>query len=164
MRRWTQRPLRTPRQFSIPVSASSYVSDPTLPPEEQIQARVDFTNKLVEDVEAKAVAQDNCASGEKGHILEAWGGLKAMSEDILSRIQSRPSSAIGFGRNSRVSLNSAHTGSFTSKKSASYAHLSLGRDSGRSLWLVEGEHQRHQNLVAVQAAGTRSLRFVREDG
>jgi len=114
----------------IPASASSYVSDPTLPPEEQLQARVDFAKKLVEDVEAKTVAQDSRASGEKERILQAWGELKAMSEDILSGIQSRPSSAISSGRNSRASLDSACTGSSTSKKSASYAHLSRGRDSG----------------------------------
>ena len=116
----------------IAAIASSYVTDPTLPPEEQLQAHVDFTKKLVEGVEAKTVpvVQDRRVCGEKERILQAWDELKAMSEDILSGIESRPSSAISSGRNSRASLDSARTGSSTSKKSASYAHLSRGRDSG----------------------------------
>ena len=116
----------------IAASASSYVLDPTLPPEGQLQAHLDFTKKLVEDVEAKTfpVAQDSRASDENERILQAWDELKAMSEDILSGLKSRPSSAISSGRNSRTSLDSARTGSSTSKKNASYAHLSRGRDSG----------------------------------
>lgn len=115
----------------IAALASSHVSDPTLPPEEQFQARMNFTKKLVEDVEAKMVpvTQDRRASCEKERILQAWGELEAMSEDILNGVRSRPSSAISSGRNSRASLDSVHTGSSTSKKSASYAHLSRGRDS-----------------------------------
>jgi len=116
----------------IAALASSHVSDPTLPPEEQLQARVDFTKRLVEEVETKTVpiAQDSRASGEKERILQAWSELEAMSEDILNGIKSRPSSTISSGRNSRASLDSVRTGSSTGKKSASYAQLSRGRDSG----------------------------------
>ena len=93
---------------------------------------MDFTKKLVKDVEEKTipVAQDSRARGEKERVLQAWGELEAMSEDILNGIQSRPSSAISSGRNSRTSLDSARTGSSTTKKSTSYAQLSRGRDSG----------------------------------
>ena len=72
----------------MPASASNYVADPTLPPE-QTHARVDFTNKLVEDAETKALAQDSRASGEKERILEAWGELKAIMHpvEILERHQ-----------------------------------------------------------------------------
>ena len=118
---------------SLPVAAlaSSHVSDSTLPPEEQLQARVDFTKRLVENVEAKAipVAQDARASNEKERITQAWSELEAMSEDIFNGIKSRPSSAISSGRNSSASLDSPRTGSSTGKKSASYANLSRGRDS-----------------------------------
>jgi len=116
----------------IAALASTHVSDPTLPPEEQFQARVDFTKKLVEDVEAKTVhvVQDSRVSTEKERILQAWGELEAMSEDILNGVRSRPSSTISSGRNSRASLDSVRTSSSTSKKSSSYAQLSRGRDSG----------------------------------
>ena len=116
----------------IAALASSHVSDSTLPPEEQLQARLDFTKRLVENVEAKAIPliQDARASNEKERILQAWSELEAMSEDIFNGIKSRPSSAISSGRNSRASLDSARAGSSTSKKSASYANLSRGRDSG----------------------------------
>ena len=116
----------------IAALASSHVSDPTLPPEEQLQARVDFTKKLVEDVEAKTapVAQDSRASSEKERILQAWGELEAMSEDVLNGVRSRPSSTISSGRNSTASLDSIRTGASTSKKSNSYAQLSRGRDTG----------------------------------
>jgi len=116
----------------IAALASSHVSDTTLPPEEQLQARVDFTKKLVEEVEAKTVpvAQDSRASGEKERILQAWSELEAMSEDILNGNKSRPSSTISSGRNSRASLDSVRTGSSAGRKSASYAQLSRGRDTG----------------------------------
>ena len=118
-------------ELPIAAFASGHVSDPTLPPEEQLQARMDFTKKLVEDVEAKTVpvAQDNRAGSEKERILQAWGELEAMSEDIFNGVKSRPPSAISSGRNSRASLDSARTSSSTSKKSASYAQLSRSRDS-----------------------------------
>ena len=119
----------------IAALASTHVSDPTLPPEEQLQARIDFTKKLVEEVKAKAVpvGQDSRASGEVERIQQAWGELEAMSQDTLSGSKSRSPSVISSGRNSRASLDSAHTGSSTSKKNASYAQLSRGRDSGRLL-------------------------------
>jgi hypothetical protein len=107
----------------IAALASIHVSDPTFPPEEQLQARLDFTKKLVENVKAKTipVTQDARASNEKERILQAWSELEAMSEDIFNGIKSRPSSAISSGRNSRASLDSARTGSSTSKKSARMA-------------------------------------------
>jgi len=118
---------------SLPIAAlaSSHVSDPTLLPEEQLQARMDFTKKLVEDVEAKAgsVARDSRASGERERIQQAWGELEAMSEDIFNGVKSRPPSTISSGRNSRASLDSVHTGSSAGKKRNSYAQLSRGRDS-----------------------------------
>ena len=118
---------------SLPIAAlaSSHVSDPTLLPQEQLQARMDFTRKLVEDVEAKAVSisRDSRASGEKERIQQAWGELEAMSEDIINGVKSRPPSTISSGRNSRASLDSARTGSSTSKKANSYAQLLRGRDS-----------------------------------
>ena len=117
---------------ALPIAAfaSSHVSDPTLSPEEQFQARMDFTKKLVEEVEAKSVpvAQDNRARGEKERILQAWGELEAMSQDVLNGVKSHPPSPISSGRNSRASLDSIRTSS-TSKKSSSYAQLSRGRDS-----------------------------------
>lgn len=119
---------------SLPIAAlaSSHVSDPTLLPEEQLQARIDFTRKLVEDVEAKVapIARDSRANSEKERIQQAWRELEAMSEDILNGVKSRPSSTISSGRNSRTSLDSVRAGTSTGKKSNSYAQLSLGRDSG----------------------------------
>ena len=118
---------------SLPIAAlaSSHVSDSTLPPEEQLQARMDFTKKLVEDVEVKAgsVSRDSRASGEKERIQQAWDELAAMSEDIFNGVKSRPSSTISSGRNSRASLDSVQTGSSAGKKRNSYAQLSRGRDS-----------------------------------
>lgn len=119
---------------SLPIAAlaSSHVSDSTLPPEEQLQARMDFTKKLVEDVGKKAfpITQDSRASGENERIQQAWGELEAMSEDILNGVKSRPPSTISSGRNSRASSDSVHTGTSASKKSNSYAQLSRGRASG----------------------------------
>lgn len=118
---------------SLPIAAlaSSHVSDPTLSPEEQLEARMDFTKRLVKEVEAKTapVVQDNRANGEKERILQAWGELEAMSQDVLNGVRSRPPSPNSSGRNSRASLDSVRTGSSTSKKSASYSQLSRGRDS-----------------------------------
>ena len=115
--------------------ASTHVSDPTLSPEEQLQTRMAFTKKLVEEVETKTlpVTQDSRASGEKVRILQAWGELEAMSQDSLDGVKSRPPSTVSSGRNSRASLDSVRTGSSTSKKIASYAQLSRSRDSGRFL-------------------------------
>ena len=116
----------------IAALASNHVSDPTLPPEEQLQARMDFTKKLVQDVEVNTVpvSQDSRATGEKDRILQAWGELEAMAEDIVNGTKSRPPSAISSGRNSRASLDSVWTGSSNSKKSASYAQLSRGGELG----------------------------------
>lgn len=119
---------------ALPIAAlaSSHVSDPTIPPEEQLQARMDFTKKLVEEIKTKTapVTKDGRASGEKERILQAWGELEAMSQDILNGIKSRPPSPVSSGRNSRASLDSVRTGSSTSKKSASYAQLSRSREPG----------------------------------
>jgi hypothetical protein len=102
---------------ALPIGAlaSCHVSDPTLPSEEQLQARIDFTKKLVEEVEATTVpvTQDSRASSEKMRLLQAWGELEAMFEDILNGAKSRLPSATGSGRNSRASLDSVRTGSST---------------------------------------------------
>ena len=97
---------------SLPVAAlaSTHVSDPTIPPEEQLQVRVDFTKQLVEDVEAKAnsVAWDGRASGERERIQQAWGELEAMSEDILDGVKSRPPSTISTGSVSGPTASRLH--------------------------------------------------------
>ena len=119
---------------ALPIAAlaSSHVSDPTLSSEEQLQARMEFTKKLVEEVETKAIptAQESRISGEKERIRQAWGELEAMSQDVLNGVKSRPPSPNSSGRNSRASLDSVRTSSSTSKKSGSYAQLSRIRDSG----------------------------------
>ena len=99
---------------------------------------MDFTMKLVEDVEAKAgsVAWDSRASGEEEHSQQVQHKLEAMSEDNFNAIKLRPSSTINSGQNSVASLDSVHTGSSASKKCNLYIWLSRSRDSNGYLALL----------------------------
>lgn len=109
--------------------SSSHVTQLHFPSEEQLGARLTFTETSVCNVAAKftRVADDTRASAEKKRIDQTWSELQEMSNDLISG-KSRPSSVLSSGRNSRSSLGSVSpTPSYMgNKKSGSYANLSLG--------------------------------------
>lgn len=88
--------------------ASSYVADTSCPPEQQMLARLAFTQHLVGQVEAKTskASADPRAVTERQRIDQTWEELHAMATDRLSGHKSRPASVLSSGRHSRASLSS----------------------------------------------------------
>ncbi|EPQ59376.1 hypothetical protein GLOTRDRAFT_136260 [Gloeophyllum trabeum ATCC 11539] len=124
---------------------SSYVSQVTSPPEEQLLARVGFTKTVIARMEAQCeeVSDDPRATSEKTRVLQTWTELDEMSKERLAEsksrsvsVVSRPGSVISSGRNSSVSMNSSSNRSSLSsahRKTDSYANLSLRPSRGRHL-------------------------------
>lgn len=83
--------------------SSTYNSDTRLPPEEQMSARLSFTQALVDDTISRAsdLSGDARAVTEKQRIFQTWDELRAMALDHVAGEKSRPPTAIGNGRISR---------------------------------------------------------------
>ncbi|CAL1702159.1 unnamed protein product [Somion occarium] len=113
------------------VLSSSYTSDTTQPSEAQLDARLSFTEGLINDMTAiyDQVKDDPRAVSEHDRLLQTWGELQAMGQDRLSGRKSRPASVMSSGRSSRASAAAAAT----TKKSAGYSKLSSGSPGGQLL-------------------------------
>lgn len=89
--------------------ASTHVTDVSYPPEQQMSARMAFTQTLVEQIIARTaeVSDDARAVPERDRIAQTWEELQAMGSDRLNGHKSRPGSVLSSGRHSRASVPSA---------------------------------------------------------
>ncbi|KAJ3543599.1 hypothetical protein NM688_g5836 [Phlebia brevispora] len=92
---------------------SSYASDTSMPPEEQLTARLSFTRGLIDEIVLQCVglADDSRAVSERDRILQTWEELQAMGLDRINGQKSRPASVLSSGRSSRASAISTATAS-----------------------------------------------------
>ncbi|EKM59623.1 uncharacterized protein PHACADRAFT_88087 [Phanerochaete carnosa HHB-10118-sp] len=83
--------------------SSSHNSDTNLAPEDQMLARLSFTQTLVDDAISRGseLSGDARAITERERISQTWDELRAMAMDRLAEPKSRPPSAVGNGRTSR---------------------------------------------------------------
>lgn len=77
---------------------SPHVSDPSKPPEEQLAARLAYTQNLVQEFEAasKPLSSDGRVAAETERLDQTWTELQEMCTDRLQN-KSRPSTASGHG-------------------------------------------------------------------
>lgn len=115
--------------------SSSHTSDPTLPPESQLSARIAFTKSLVDTMTTQysAVSGDPRAVSEHDRIVQTWMELEAMASDRVNGTKSRPNSVMSSGRSSRASAVSTAAKAAPSKKAAGYSRLSVGGSDARYL-------------------------------
>ncbi|EIN10805.1 hypothetical protein PUNSTDRAFT_132875 [Punctularia strigosozonata HHB-11173 SS5] len=124
-----------PAPPAAPLS-SSHISSISLPPEEQLSARLLFTKTVVETMESSfaEINDDRSAASEQDRILQTWTELEDMARDRLKGRKSRPPSALSSGRESRSStisnrsrvsrISNASDSSATQKKKG-YTQLSV---------------------------------------
>ncbi|KAG6833796.1 hypothetical protein H0H87_011730 [Tephrocybe sp. NHM501043] len=130
-------------------SSHSTLLDTT--PEEQLTARLSFTRGTVASVKSafSVVPSDTRAISEKIRILQTWGELEDMGQDILVGRKSRPASAISSryssGRNSSASMINARA--TTSKKAGAYSNLSVS-STGVQQRLLLPRHSTPQRAVS----------------
>ena len=90
---------------------SPHVSDRSRPPEEQLSARVTFTDGLLKDLDnlSESISPDTRAITERERLEQTWLELQEMCADRLAN-RSRPSTASGregSGRTSSLSVESS---------------------------------------------------------
>lgn len=118
------------------VTLSGHITTISLPPEEQLTARLSYTHGLVADVDARhaVVADDSRATSEQARILQTWNELEYMASDLIQERKSRPGSAISSssrsGRASRASVDSSRPD--PRKKTSHFSTLSVGGPGGPS--------------------------------
>ncbi|CAG8688476.1 4527_t:CDS:2, partial [Acaulospora colombiana] len=102
---------------------SNHISDPKNPPEEQLSARVAFTNDLLSslDVMIDSLPRDSRVTSERERLEQTWSELQEMATDRITN-KSRPSTASGHGRSSsRTSSLSASSASSAASNPSSAA-------------------------------------------
>jgi hypothetical protein len=102
---------------------SNHISDPKKPPEEQLSARVTFTNGLLNSLDAMidSLPRDSRVASERERLEQTWSELQEMATDRITN-KSRPSTASGHGRSSsRTSSLSASSASSAASKPSSAA-------------------------------------------
>ncbi|EMD41096.1 hypothetical protein CERSUDRAFT_111672 [Gelatoporia subvermispora B] len=121
---------------SIPMGelVSTHTSNLSIPPEEQLLERLQFTKSAVELMSSASVNLDHDprVMSECERILQTWSELEAMGNDRIVGQKSRPASVISSTRSSRAST--PHTNSMAHKthKKAAYSRLSAS-SSGQFL-------------------------------
>lgn len=114
--------------------SSSHESDPLSPPEEQLSARLMFTEGQIHHMQEQFafVSDDPRANSEHDRIMQTWSELSAMGADRLHGRKSRPPSVVSSaGRSSRSSL--AESSSSLRNKRTSYSVLSASTPGGQFL-------------------------------
>ncbi|KAI0721923.1 hypothetical protein C8T65DRAFT_629665 [Cerioporus squamosus] len=95
-----------------PLSAP-HASNHSLPPEEQLSARLAFTREVLSRMKtlARSLSDDPRVPAEHERILQTWTELEAMALDRINGQKSRPASVISSGRSSRASVikSSSHS-------------------------------------------------------
>lgn len=115
--------------------SSPHISNPHLPPEEQLSARIGFTRRGVTQVTTylEPVNDDTRAVAEHDRVRQTWTELEEMANDRINGRKSRPSSVLSTSRNSSVSNRSSHSAVSTPKsgpsshqrKASGYSSLSV---------------------------------------
>ncbi|KAG6334387.1 hypothetical protein ID866_4708 [Astraeus odoratus] len=100
--------------------SSTHISNPRLPPEEQLSARVGFTRRTVAQVSTylEPIDDDVRAVAEQERIQQTWTELEEMANDRINGRKSRPSSVLSTSRNSSASGHSSHSVVSTPKNGA----------------------------------------------
>ncbi|KAL0949906.1 hypothetical protein HGRIS_009934 [Hohenbuehelia grisea] len=122
------------------ILSSGHTTVKNTPPEDQMAARLDFTQRLVDDVAQRAasVRDDARATAERTRITQTWAELEEMARDRMMGQKSRPGSVLSVGQNSSGRNSSSSVVSNrpapSARKSQGYSSLSLGPSSrGRFL-------------------------------
>lgn len=122
--------------------SSSHVSSVRLPPEEQLSARVTFTQHAVMQMASyfEPVRGDPRGVAENERIRQTWSELEEMANDRIVSKKSRPSSVLSTGKNSSTSARSSQSGANTpipngglskhGRKMSGYSSLSLRGSAG----------------------------------
>lgn len=76
--------------------ASTHISDPRLPSEEQLKNRLEYCNTMVQKLRqaCSEVNDDARVTAEQNRIDQTWTELEAMCTDRLNGIRSRPASSV----------------------------------------------------------------------
>ena len=119
---------------SVPIGplSTSHTSNPTRSPEQQLSARLAFTQQLVDVFREcfSSVADDGRARSEQERVLQTWTELQAMGMDLVQGKKSRPASALSSTPSGSSRPASVASGVQRShKKLAGYANLSVGSPS-----------------------------------
>lgn len=114
--------------------SSTHVLNSSQPPEEQIGARLRFTEDLVKKMRAlyEQVKDDARAHSEYDRVEQTWQELQAMCQDLLTEQRVRPPSVISNSRSNHTSLSTARPGPVPisiPKKATGYSKLSAGSTS-----------------------------------
>ncbi|KAI0079694.1 hypothetical protein K474DRAFT_1658784 [Panus rudis PR-1116 ss-1] len=135
------------------VLASAHKSDPSKTPEEQLSARLTFTQSLLNDTASKfaQVKNDARAVAEYERIQQTWTELRAMGMDRVNGQKSRPPSVISSGRSSRASVATPPV-----DKKAGYSKLSFGSPGGRFLAPPAPNARRSTSGGSTRESHTRS--------
>ncbi|OCH93570.1 hypothetical protein OBBRIDRAFT_749253 [Obba rivulosa] len=110
---------------------SRHTPDLSLPPEEQLLARLQFTRNNVESLSSISVDVDDDprVTSERDRIQQTWSELEAMGNDRVVGQKSRPASVVSSTRSSRATTPSTVS---TAQKKAAYSRLSAS-SSGKFL-------------------------------
>ena len=113
---------------------STHESDSSLLPEEQLSARLMFTESQIQHMEAQfaLVPDDPRVISERDRVTRTWSELSAMGHDLLNGRKSRPGSVISSGSYSSRS-SAGETSASLRKKKASYSALSASTSGGQFL-------------------------------
>ncbi|KAH8106169.1 hypothetical protein BXZ70DRAFT_886776 [Cristinia sonorae] len=111
--------------------AAPHTSDLRQAPEEQLKARLIFTEGLIHTLknESLPVADDPRAQAEHERIVQTWSELHAMATDMSQGKKSRPASVVSSTRSGSSRPASVASIQKTHKKAAGYANLSVGSTS-----------------------------------
>ncbi|KIP09886.1 hypothetical protein PHLGIDRAFT_296788 [Phlebiopsis gigantea 11061_1 CR5-6] len=136
--------------------SSSFCTDTSFPPEDQLSSRLSFTKKLVEDVTLLAVplSYDSRAVSEKDRVSQTWEELQAMGMDRVAGRKSRPPSAVS---NGRISRNTPTPGPVAGPRRPSLAgRLSSSSTSSKPQFLAPPPPRARRSVSGNLSAGSHS--------
>ena len=115
--------------------ASLYAPDFSMPPEEQMSSRLEYTRGLIDEIvlRSRGLADDNRAVMERIRIIRTWDELQAMALDRLNGRKSRPPSVLSSGRSSRASIVSGTSSSSYSARAPVFVKRESLKNGGQFL-------------------------------
>lgn len=145
------------------MTMSSFSDSQVATPEDQLSARIKFTNDTINTAEnlVRPFLDDSRASAEHSRITQTWDELRDMANDKLRDKKSRPGSAAStHGNSGRNSVTSIRTGSDRSSqgKKATYSGISNAKPSQTSRGRLLAPPPPIQSQRRVVSGGAESSR------
>ncbi|KAF7776341.1 hypothetical protein Agabi119p4_4734 [Agaricus bisporus var. burnettii] len=145
------------------MTMSSFSDSQVATPEDQLSARIKFTNDTINTAEnlVQPFLDDSRASAEHSRITQTWDELRDMANDKLRDKKSRPGSAAStHGNSGRNSVTSIRTGSDRSSqgKKATYSGISNAKPSHTSRGRLLAPPPPIQSQRRVVSGGAESSR------